>query len=89
MKPPIRGEADQAAFIAATKEEIDQQYKVWTDTMQDYLFREPPEGWGPTYKLTRRDRLNIFAWRVRGWLAAPLVWVLRWLYPGALAQDVD
>lgn len=70
-------------FTDAMRREMDAQMEVYGERLV-----EMPEGWTPL-KPTWRQRLYGFQWRVRGWLAAPHVWVLRWLYPGVLESDDD
>jgi len=80
MKPP-----DIDAFLAAQREEIDGWYRQFEAEIDRAIF----SGGAPAepVKLTPRQKLRYRAWRVRGALAAPLVWVLSWLYPSALAMD--
>lgn len=72
------------AFLESKRKEIDALYDEYREhTLNAFLadtdYERPP--------LTRRQRLRIFVWRLRGWLAAPFAWVVGKLDPSRLARD--
>ncbi len=80
---------DKEAFFEMMRAEIDAGYKALEDQLAASWYPPgPPEGWAPP-KLTARQRLRIWSWRVRGWLAWPFVRVVGWLDPSALQSEDD
>jgi len=73
------------AFLDQQREEIDRMYARFSDELgRGYLAQL-----GPPPKLTIRQRLSGFVWRLRSRLARPLVTLANWLSPGIASDPYD
>jgi hypothetical protein len=80
-------EEEYQKFVASFRQQMETEINHLYESMALQMYAMPAD-WKPQ-PLTRRQKLNLYVWRVRSWVARPFVWVLRLLDPYVLRSDDD